>query len=60
MVKVVADALSVGEKKLKSSTLSTFNKKARSMIAGKDFEAESDELPPLDFDLSGPLAGDDE
>jgi hypothetical protein len=51
MVKAVADALSIGEKKLKSLTLLTFNKKVRSMIAGKEVEMETDELPPVDFDL---------
>ncbi|KAJ7449382.1 hypothetical protein B0H11DRAFT_2161920 [Mycena galericulata] len=45
--KLTTDILSVGEAKLKSSTLATFNKKISAMIAGHGFEEEEDECPPL-------------
>ena len=46
------NSLALGEQKLKSSTLATFNKKVQDMLAGKEFEAEIDELPQAAFNLS--------
>ncbi|KIK77060.1 hypothetical protein PAXRUDRAFT_36838 [Paxillus rubicundulus Ve08.2h10] len=44
--KPVVDAFYTGEQKLKSVTLSTFNRKVKNMIAGEGWEVEDDELPP--------------
>ena len=52
MITHVVDSLTLGEQKLKSSTLAMFNKKIRSMFAGEGFETEVDELPRATFDLS--------
>lgn len=54
-MKPVIDTLALGEKKLKLSTITTFNQKVCGMIAGKGFDIEEDELPPTSFDLSGDL-----
>ena len=53
-VKPVVDALAAGERKLKSSTLSTFNRKVQTLLAGKSpgVEAEEDEIPPASFDFT--------
>ena len=51
-VKPVVNSLALGEQKLKSSTLATFNKKVQDMLAGEEFEAEIDELPQAAFNLS--------
>ncbi|KAH9036081.1 hypothetical protein EDB84DRAFT_1398153 [Lactarius hengduanensis] len=45
MVKAVPSILSVGEEKLKSSSLSTFNRKIRAMVEGRQYDEESDSLP---------------
>jgi hypothetical protein len=45
-----------GERKLKSSTLTTFNKKVRVMLAGGGFEPEEDELSAASFDLTDIIA----
>ena len=47
--KAVPDILIVGEAKLKSSSLSTFNRKIRAMIEGGKFDEESDLLPEIDL-----------
>ena len=53
-VKQVIDTLASGEHKLKSSTLATFNKKVRGMIAGEELlDTEEDEIPSVAFDHSG-------
>ncbi|KAG0698558.1 hypothetical protein DFH29DRAFT_1081734 [Suillus ampliporus] len=51
-VKPVVDTLMTGEKKMKTSTLATFNRKVRKMLAGEGFEQEEDEIPSLSFDLN--------
>lgn len=51
-IRPVIDTLAAGEKKLQSSTLSTFHKKVRSMMVGEVFEAEEDEIPRADFVFS--------
>ncbi|KIJ05902.1 hypothetical protein PAXINDRAFT_20870 [Paxillus involutus ATCC 200175] len=51
-IRPVINTLATGEQKLKSSTLATFNRKVRGMIAGEGFELEEDELTPASFDLS--------
>ncbi|KAF8119138.1 hypothetical protein EV363DRAFT_1412587 [Boletus edulis] len=45
VVKPVVDTLAIGAQKLKTSTLATFNRKVRAMIAGEVFEGEEDEIP---------------
>ena len=55
--KLVIDALALGEQKLKSSTLTTFNKKIWSMLVGEWFETEVDDIPEVAFDLSLELDG---
>ncbi|KAF8130337.1 hypothetical protein EV363DRAFT_1584323 [Boletus edulis] len=52
LVGPVVDTLMAGEQKLRSSTLATFNRKVRDMVAGKGFESEEDEIPQASFDLS--------
>lgn len=54
-MKPVIDTLALGEKKLKSSTITTFNRKVCGIIAGKGFDVGEGELPPTSFDLSGDL-----
>jgi hypothetical protein len=39
------DILDIGEKKLKSSTLTTFNRKVRAMAEGRRYDEEQDSLP---------------
>ena len=39
------DILDIGEKKLKSSSLTTFNQKVRAMVEGRRYEEEPDSLP---------------
>lgn len=51
-IKSIVDSLALGEQKLKSSTLATFNKKVQHMLAGEGFEAEIDKLPQATFNLS--------
>lgn len=53
LIKPIIDTLAVGEKKLKSSTLATFNRKAKGMMAGNGFDAEVDEIPGLPVDFNG-------
>lgn len=47
--KLTKDISKVGEAKLKSSTLGTFNKKLCAMIEGHGFEDEEDECPAMAF-----------
>ncbi|KAJ7025233.1 hypothetical protein C8F04DRAFT_1400755 [Mycena alexandri] len=47
--KAVLDIQLVGEQKLKSSTLGTFNKKVLAMAAGIEFEEDEDECPAVSF-----------
>jgi hypothetical protein len=42
---VTLDILDIGEKKLKSSTLTTFNRKVRAMVEGRRYDDEQDSLP---------------
>ncbi|KIJ57647.1 hypothetical protein HYDPIDRAFT_44852 [Hydnomerulius pinastri MD-312] len=58
-VKPVVDTLASGEQKLKSATLATFNKKVKSMLAGKGLDGEEDEIPQVDFDLTHDDSDDD-
>ncbi|KAK7016069.1 hypothetical protein R3P38DRAFT_3203850 [Favolaschia claudopus] len=48
--KLTKDICKVGEQKLKSSTLNTFNKKLRALIDGLTFEEEEDECPAMQYD----------
>jgi hypothetical protein len=52
VVRPVTDTLITGEKKMKASTLATFNRKVRNMLAGEGFEQDKDEIPRPSFDLS--------
>ncbi|KAJ7735352.1 hypothetical protein B0H16DRAFT_1892288 [Mycena metata] len=52
--KLITDILKVGESKIKSSTLATFNKKLMAMIDGRRFE---DECPAMAF---GPAPASDD
>jgi hypothetical protein len=45
----IVDILATGEKKLKSSSLSTFNRKVLAMVEGRMFEIEVDEIPSVSF-----------
>ena len=56
----VVDALAAGEKKLKSSTLATFNKKVQSLLTGDWWgaEAEEDEILPASFDFTDDLGAE--
>jgi Family of unknown function (DUF6589) len=49
VVKLTPDLLAIGQQRLKSSTLATFNKKVRSLIDGEIIEDEVDELPTVEF-----------
>lgn len=53
--KAVPDILAVGEAKLKSSSLNTFNRKFRAMVEGRQYDEELDSLPQvaLVVDLAG-------
>ena len=42
----------LGEQKLKSSTLATFNHKVHSMLMGEEPEIEVDDIPQASFDMS--------
>lgn len=55
-VKPMVNILWEGEQKLKSSTLTTFNKKVQVMLAGGGFEPEEDELSAASFDLTDIVA----
>lgn len=55
-VKPMVNILWEGERKLKSSTLTTFNKKVQVMLAGGGFEPEEDELSAASFDLTDIVA----
>ncbi|KIK38000.1 hypothetical protein CY34DRAFT_91720, partial [Suillus luteus UH-Slu-Lm8-n1] len=57
-VKPVIDVLAEGEQKLKSSTLSTFNRKVQEMLAGKGYEQEEDGLPRANFDFTSTTTED--
>lgn len=46
------DILTVGEAKLKSSSLSTFNRKICTMKAGGKYNEESDSLPPITLSVN--------
>lgn len=50
--KAVPDILTVGEAKLKSSSLGTLNCKICTMIEGGKFDEESDLLPPLSLSVN--------
>jgi hypothetical protein len=47
--KLTKDILVIGEAKLRSSTLGTFNKKIMAMIEGHLFEDDEDEVPIMSF-----------
>ena len=44
-IKAIANILYVGQEKLRSSSLSTFNRKIRDMIEGQQYNEELDSLP---------------
>lgn len=47
--KFVCDIQMLGESRLKSSTLGTFNKKVLAMVEGIEVEEEDDECPAMSF-----------
>ncbi|KAF8132995.1 hypothetical protein EV363DRAFT_1583268 [Boletus edulis] len=53
-IRLVVNSLALGEQKLKSATLATFNRKVRAMMAGEGegLEDEEDEIPKENFDRS--------
>ena len=57
-IRPVINTLALGEHKLKSATLTTFNRKVKAMMAGEGLEAEVDDIPQVDFNLSA-LSSDD-
>ena len=46
---LVTDVLAKGEQKLKSSTLTTFNKKVCTLMSGYCVEEEVDDIPRTDY-----------
>ncbi|KII90886.1 hypothetical protein PLICRDRAFT_106916 [Plicaturopsis crispa FD-325 SS-3] len=50
--KPTVDILLAGEKKLKSSTLSTINKKIRSLVSGVSVEDEEDDIPAMGINVA--------
>ena len=50
--KAVPDILTVGEAKLKSSSLNTFNRKICTMKAGGKYNEESDSLPQITLSVN--------
>ncbi|KAI9462572.1 hypothetical protein HD554DRAFT_2027532 [Boletus coccyginus] len=54
-VKPVIDTLILGKWKLKSSTVTTFNRKVCGMMVGEGFNVEEDELPGIQSDFLGNL-----
>ena len=59
-VKPVVNPLAAGERKLQSSTLSTFNRKVQSLLAGEGLvvEVEEAEMPPGSFDFAVDMDAD--
>lgn len=57
--KAVPDILAVGEAKLKSASLTTFNRKFHAMVEGRQYDEELDSLPQVAFavDLDVSLDG---
>jgi len=56
MAKKTVNIILLGEKRLKSSTLATFNKKVRRLHDGyldEDTELDVDEMPPAALSLDG-------
>ncbi|KAI0046675.1 hypothetical protein FA95DRAFT_1493692 [Auriscalpium vulgare] len=53
LTKKRADVLAVGEAKLRSSSLATFNKRIADMVAGRVVVEEDDELPLMELTLDG-------
>lgn len=53
-VRPIVDTLAVGEQKLRSSTLTTFNRKVKMMMEGDGFEVEpeEDEIPAINFNFA--------
>ena len=51
-VKPIIDTLAVGVQKLKSLTLATFNRKAKTMMDSNGFEVKEDEILTIDFAAS--------
>ena len=51
-VKPIIDTLAVGEQKLRLSTLTTFNQKAKTMMDGNGFEVKEDEILTINFAAS--------
>ncbi|KAJ7451396.1 hypothetical protein FB451DRAFT_1051517 [Mycena latifolia] len=52
--KLVCDIQMLGESRLKSSTLGTFNKKVLAMVDGIEVEEEEDECPAISFATATP------
>ena len=48
-IQPIVDMLAVGEQKLRSSTLATFNQKMKRMMDGNMFEVKEDEIPSINF-----------
>ncbi|KAG9312618.1 hypothetical protein JVU11DRAFT_7024 [Chiua virens] len=51
-LKPVINTIAIGERKLKASSLTTFNQKVQGMMARMAFDVKEDGLPPAVFDLS--------
>jgi hypothetical protein len=52
-VKPVVDILATGEAKLKSSSLTAFNKKISAMVKGHAYEEEHDGIPQAQLSIGG-------
>ena len=53
-VKAAVDILAIGEAKLRSSSIATFNQKICAMVNGHIFEDEEDTIPPFQLSLEEP------
>jgi hypothetical protein len=52
-VKAVVDILATGEAKLKSSSLTSFNKKISAMVKGHVYDDEQDAIPQTQLSIGG-------
>ncbi|KAH9011630.1 hypothetical protein EDB85DRAFT_2159783 [Lactarius pseudohatsudake] len=48
----VPDVVSVGKTKLRSSSLTTFNRKVRAMVEGREYDEEPDSLPHISLTVN--------
>jgi len=52
VINPVVDTIAIGEHKLKSATLATFNKKVRGLMVGELPGADEDEIPEVAFNFA--------